>query len=309
MTISPLSLIILLGATQGFILATLLWLNQKGHRLSNRLLATLIGLLALMSFSVGIPTTNRFVGLFMELVPMIMAMPLGPLIFFYTRSILDPSFRLGKKEKRHFYPVIFDWGSKIIGWVFIIGMLLGFFPQKEGPAWGYVMDEYNAYVDIPRWLSVTVYLFLTRQVLSRHQVALNSTSTEQQQSNVKWLRQFVNAFLIFQSIWLIHLVPYIIPTFREPLLDRFGWYPIYIPIAVLIYWLGFRGYLHTRVTTSSQQIPKSTSAELSEETVRQVTSSLSNVMVTERLFLDPELTVEKLGAAHPVGTKTYLCRT
>ncbi|UFH54782.1 AraC family transcriptional regulator [Spirosoma sp. KNUC1025] len=292
MTISPFSLILLLGAIQGFILATLIWVNQKGNRLANRLLATLIGLLALMSFSVGIPTSNRFVSLFMELVPMIMAMPIGPLIFFYTQSALDSSFRLGKKERRHFYPVVLDWGAKLIGWVFVIGLLLGVFSQKEGSHWGYVMDEYNTYVDIPRWLSVTVYLFLSMKFLNRYRASVTSA---EQQKNVKWLRQFVNAFLIFQCIWLIHLVPYIIPSSREPLLDRFGWYPIYIPIAILIYWLGLRGYFHTRTATSTSQFQKPAGTELPTETVKQVTRALSEAMALDQLFLDPELTVEKVG--------------
>lgn len=294
MTIPPLSLILLLGAVQGLILATLLWTNQKGKRLSNRLLGVLIGLLALASLAVGVPASNRYVGLFLELAPLIMAMPIGPLILFYTHSVLDPSFQLGHTERLHFYPVVLDWGAKLIGCTFVAGLLLGFFHQEEGPFWGRIMDEYNAYVDIPRWISVTVYLFLTRQVLRRYQSDRDRINIGQRE-NLAWLRQFVNAFLIFQAVWLIYLIPYIMPTLREPLLDRFGWYPVYIPIAILIYWLGFRGYLHTRTSTSTSQLPKLVSAELSEETVEQVTSALLNAMVSERLFLDSELTVEKLG--------------
>ncbi|GAB4008023.1 hypothetical protein GCM10028808_13180 [Spirosoma migulaei] len=294
MTIAPLDLILLLGSLQGFILGTLLWTNKKEHRLSNRLLAALIGLLASMSFVVGNPITNRWVIFVLDLIPLIIAMPIGPLVYFYTKSMLDPTFQFGKTERRHFYPTVLDIGSKFIGWVFIIGMLLGFFEQKTGPRWGNVMDEYDTYVDIPRWISATIYLFLARRTLFQYQLAMPNQQAGQIQS-MRWLWQFVHVFLAFQVIWFIHLVPYIIPFSRGPLLDRFGWYPIYIPIAILIYWLGFKGYLHTRSESIDKLTTKSTSTELSSQTVEQVINALSSAMEQEKLFLYPDLSVDKLG--------------
>lgn len=288
MTISPFDLILLLGSVQGVILALLLWFNPKGRQLSNRLLASLIGLLALMSFAVGIPVMNRWVGLMLELLPLIVVMPIGPLIYFYSKSVLDSTFQLEKRERRYFYPTVLDLGASLIGWTFVIGMFLGFWEQKNGPIWGNVMDQYNTYVDIPRWLSATIYLFLTKRLLNQYQTA---GPNQHGQPHLRWLKQFVNAFLIFQLIWFVHLVPYIIPSLREPLLDHFGWYPIYIPIAVLIYWLGFKGYLHTRSENAVKLPAKAANAQ----TIEQVINALTGAMEQEKLFLDADLTVDKLG--------------
>ena len=300
MTIAPLDLILLLGSGQGFILVTLLWVNRKGNRLSNRLLATLIGLLALMSLAVGIPVANRWVSFALDVLPLINAMPLGPLIFFYTKSVLDPAFKIGRTERFHFYLVILDWGAKLIGWVFVGGVLLGFLRAQEGPVWGRIMNEYDTYADIPRWLSVTIYLILTRQLLRRQQ----SVGTGSQQQNTRWLRQFVSVFLAFQGIWLVHLVPYIIPVLRGPLLDKFGWYPIYIPVAVLIYWLGLKGYLHSRNSPVNVVVGKVSSTVIPAETVEKAIGSLMNSMQTDKLYLDPELTVEKIGRHIQLPPKT-----
>ncbi|WP_338874563.1 helix-turn-helix domain-containing protein [Spirosoma sp. SC4-14] len=293
MTIAPLDLILLLGSVQGSILAVLLWVNPKGNRLSNRLLATLIGSLALMSFAVGVPITSQWISLATELLPFFLAMSIGPLIYFYTQSVLNPAFRLGQAEKRHFYTTILDIGAPLIGWTFVIGALLGFIPRNEGPHWGYIMDEYNTYVDIPRWLSATVYLALTKRFLNQHQASIEG----QQGPQLRWLRQFINAFLIFQVIWFIHLVPYIIPSLRGPLLDRFGWYPIYIPIAILIYWLGFKGYLYTRseAVNPANSPSKAAGSDLSPEIIEQVVTALIKAMEQEKLYLDPDLSVDKLG--------------
>lgn len=308
MTIPPLDLILLLGSGQGFILATLLWVNRKGNRLSNRLLATLIGLLALMSLAVGIPVANRWVGFALDMLPLIIAMPLGPLIYFYVKSVLDPAFQWGKSERRQFYPVVLDLGAKLIGWVFVVGVLLGVFNESQGPSFGNVMDEYNTYVDIPRWLSVTLYLILTRRLLVRHPITAVTgdriPSKAGQQQDILWLRQFVNVFLVFQGIWLIHLVPYIIPALRGPLLDKFGWYPIYIPIAILIYWLGLKGYLYARNSPADVVSRKISATFIPAQTVDKAISSLTNAMQADKLYLDPELTVEKVGQHVQLPPKT-----
>lgn len=302
MTIAPLDLILLLGSVQGFILSILLWTSDKGNRLSNRLLAALIGLLALMSIAVGIPVADRWISYALDFLPLIMVMPLGPLIFFYNKSLLDPTFRIGPTERRHFYPIVLDWGSQLIGWVFVGGLLVGVLQQEQGPAWGYVMEEYDTYADIPRWLSVTIYLMLTRQFLLQQQ---HSNSTGSQQLNIRWLRQFVRVFLVFQAIWLIHLVPYIIPALRGPLLDQFGWYPIYIPIAILIYWLGLKGYLHARNSPVNMMATgKASTTVLPAETVEKAVRLLTAAMQVDKLYLDPELTVEKIGRHTQLSPKT-----
>ena len=304
MTIAPLDLLLLLGSLQGFILAFLLWFNRKGNRLSNRLLAGLIGLLALMSLAVGIPVANRWISYALDFLPLIMVMPLGPLILFYNKSLLDPTFKIGPTERRHFYPIILDWGSQLIGWVFIGGLLIGFLQQQQGPVWGYVMEEYDTYADIPRWLSVTIYLILTRQFLHQQQQAHNVGNTGSQQPNLQWLQQFVNVFLIFQGVWLIHLVPYIIPALRGPLLDTFGWYPVYIPIAILIYWLGLKGYLHSRNSPVEPVARKINAVSVPAETVEKAVRSLTAAMQTDKLYLDPELSVEKIGWHTQLSPKT-----
>ncbi|MBR8839524.1 MAG: helix-turn-helix transcriptional regulator [Stigonema ocellatum SAG 48.90 = DSM 106950] len=307
MTIAPLDLILLLGSLQGVILATLLWTNRKGHRLSNRLLATLIGLLALMSLAVGVPVLNKWVSFALELLPLIVVMPLGPLIYFYVKSVLDPTFQLDRFERYQFCPVVLDLGATVIGWMFVIGVLLGVFNESQGPSFGAVMDEYNTYIDIPRWLSVTLYLVLTRQLLAQPVTMAggkdpNPVADRPQRRS--WLWQFVNVFLVFQLIWLIHLVPYIIPTLRGPLLDTFGWYPVYVPLAVLIYWLGLKGYLYARNSPVEVVPYKINATSLPAEIVEKAIGLLTNAMQTDKLYLDPELTVDKVGRHVRLPAKT-----
>ena len=294
MNIAPLDLILLLASLQGLILAGLLWFNPKGPQLPNKLLAWLMGLMGLASFAVGVPVANIWISHMLDLLPFIVPMPIGPLIYFYAKALLDPDFRIGRREKWHFYPVIIDFGSQLIGWTFIIGILLGIFNPQNNLPWANTMDAYKTYADIPRWLSITSYLWLTHRLLTNQIKSEATLPEEQRQHHIGWLRPLVRAFFVFQVIWLVHLIPYIIPATRNGLLDAMGWYPIYIPIAVLIYWIGFRGYFHAQKSfiQNNRKVPATL---LPEETATETSYLLQKAMATDQLYLDPELTVEKVG--------------
>jgi len=121
---------------------------------------------------------------------------------------------------------------------------------------------------------------------------------------MRWLRQFITIFLVFQVIWFIHLVPYIIPATRNALLDAFGWYPLYIPIAVMIYWLGLRGYIHARSQVVQPATRKSTPLALPKDQADETLCRLQRAMTEDKLYLDPELTVDKLGRHVQLPPKT-----
>ena len=57
------------------------------------------------------------------------------------------------------------------------------------------------------------------------------------------LRQFLAVFGFFQLIWLGHLIPYVVPSSQEVWIEAVKWYPIYIPLAILVYWLSINSFL------------------------------------------------------------------
>ncbi|MFN7793835.1 MAG: helix-turn-helix domain-containing protein, partial [Cyclobacteriaceae bacterium] len=111
-----------------------------------------------------------------------------------------------------------------------------------------------------------------------------------------WPKQFLISFTIFQSIWLLHLVPYLIPSLSDALLDWVGWYPVYIPLTVMVYWLGFNGYLKARTSVSAKNIDT--------ETIQKTLAVLEKVVHQDRLFLNPELTLSHVVKATGIPQKT-----
>lgn len=279
--------IILLGAIQGFIVSALLFF-PKQNRQSNRLLALLIFLMAFASFNLYGNYVNWFnsdiLRFITEMVPMVIVMPFGPLIFFYTKAFLDPGFRITKKHRPHFYPVIVDLVPHLAVILFVIGVVFNFI-KNDPKNWANFIDHYNVYADIPRWTSVTFYVWLSSKYISAVR-AKNNASSIDENKRFKWLQQFLRVFLVFQVIWFIYLIPYEIPRYSNALLDSVGWYPIYVPLAVIIYWLGIKGYLVSHQQDVAVKRTANTLSSLSVESIEQTTLLLKKAMQDDKLYLN-----------------------
>jgi AraC-like DNA-binding protein len=297
--------IILLGAVQGLIVSALLFLSKKNRR-PNRFLALLIFLMAAASFNLYGNYINWFnsdgLRLVFNIVPLVVIMPFGPAIYFYTRSSLDPGFRLTKNRKAHFFPVVIDLVPHLAVVIYLAGLIFHFIKNNPQP-WGNFIDTYNVYADIPRWMSVTIYLWLSAKYLFGAKVKSNGSLNEQS-NNYKWLRQFIGVFLVFQVLWLIYLVPYVIPRYSNALLDSVDWYPIYIPLAIMIYWLGIKGYLVSQQQTASPKKTPNNLSALGADTVEKALVLLKKTMEEDRLFLNPDLNLSLLSHQTGIPQKT-----
>lgn len=286
--------IILLGAIQGFIVSGLLFFAPR-NRLPNRLLAAFIFLLALASFDIYASFTNwfgsRWLSFLSDLVPLIIVMPFGPLMYFYVRAFLEPDFKPGRKERLQFLPVIVDLGAPLIAIIFVTGVLTNTIKNNPGP-WSIAIDTYNVYSDIPRWISLAVYVYLSLRYLA----AANKTVPA-----FGWPQQFVWLMTGFLGWWLLYLVPYVIPRYTDMMLDKFDWYPIYIPITIIIYWLGIKGYF---ISWQQRVTDKKTEAILPATTIDTAIILLKKAMEEEQLYLNAALTLNTVAQHTGLAPKT-----
>lgn len=296
-----LNTIILFGALQGFIISCLLFFS-RGRRLANRLLGSLIFLFSLASLNVWLNTQKWFQnsGLFQTLdafLPIVVVMPIGPLLYFYHQSLLDPKFSIEKKNRWHFAPILIDFVPTITVTGFVIGLLTGLVPNRPGPI-GEFIDTYNIYADIPRWLSIAVYLALSVRRLRQYR-KIHKLTTDKA---VKWLWQLDIAFILFQFISICYLIPYVLPGFSNKMVATFYWYPIYVPMALLIYWLGIRGYLQQQQTAELYKAEKP--FILGTQVVEKTITALTWSMETDHLYLDPDLDLNLLSINTSIPVKT-----
>ena len=293
-------ILVLLGALQGFIVSGLLFLG-RGKLLSNRLLAALILLMSLACLNLYLVNqdwfqNNGILQLLHAVVPLVVIMPIGPLIYFYVQSCVDPGFKITGKKKLLFLPVLIDLVPKIAAVLYIVGVWTGLI-KLNNSAWGNFEDQYNTYSDIPRWISTTFYLFLSvKYIRTQRWKALRDRG--------KWPQQFVAVFSVFQFIWLIHLVPYVIPATSDRLLNLVSWYPLYLPLTVMIYWLSINGYLkaHHQRLALTKSLKNGTT--LTRETIDQTIAAIKQAMEQDRLYLNPDLNLHLLSQHTGIQPKT-----
>jgi AraC-like DNA-binding protein len=290
--------VILLGALQGVIVAALLRSSARQkpeERVSRGLLAAFILLISLCCLDVYLEHQEWWNGstvgsLLSALLPLIMAMPLGPLAYFYIRSLEEPDFRVTKARRRHFYSVVVDLLPHAAVLVIVVLALLGFFRKTHGvQGFGVVYDDYNQYADIPRWISFTIYLVLGQRYLKGRGVSVRRS----------WAGTFLRVLWAFDLLWLAFNIPYELPRIGDMLLDRFDWYPLYIPMVVMIYYLGVKGYF------ISYRIPvaKTAALTISGDKLVRVAAMLKKSMDEERLWLQADLNLAGLAKHCGVAPK------
>lgn len=277
-------ILILLGAIQGFIISTLLF-TSKQKTLAKNLLAWLLLLISLACLNIFLLETQFFgqsdlVRVIGAILPLLIIMPIGPLLYFYVKALLDPQFRLSTQQKRHFYLAVLDLVPYLVALIYVVGALLKVVDTKGQANWGYFIDVYNMYFDIPRWITISGYLWATYKVI------MSSQNGKQK----AWPKQLIIGFAIFQILWLGHLIPYIIPGTSNILLGLVGWYPIYVPLMILVYWLGINGYFRGPISANKA----SQTALLDPKIKQQTLLALDVAMKQERLFLNATLSLQDI---------------
>lgn len=291
--VSIIRTIILLGSVQGFVMGGILLFRAKQDR-PMKWLAWLLFLMSTTSLYLLVINneflnTNVVTRVFRDFIPLTIVMPVGPLILFYTKSSLSPQCGISKKEKRFFWLVLFDFGKTIIAAIFFLLASMKLIQPNPVP-WGYAIDVYNMYVDVPRWLSLSFFLYASYRHLQT-----NSLYDESAANRKQALILFVKVFAVFQCFWLIQLVPYIAGGFEMRIFEISDWYLVYVPMAILIYWLGINGLiLSYRPGPLEKKNSNLTIATISAETIASVQQQLQDAMEHEKLFLDPDLDLPTL---------------
>ncbi len=288
--------VILLGALQGFIISCLLFIG-KPRKIANRLQAALLFLIASACLTIYLNSqqwyqSNKWLQICDAILPFILVMPMGPLLYFYIRASSEDDFRFSRKYRLHFFSVVIDLLPKILVLAILIGALLKFYNRLPFSP-GVIIDAYNTYADVPRWISLTIYVYASWRYLSKANVT----------RNMGWLKNCVRVFAAFQVLWLLFLIPYIIPKVGNDLLDLVDWYPIYVPLAILVYWFGMNGYWVGRVSRSPNKSPTSVVENMPIQQIEEFAQRIIQAVEVDQLYLDADLSLAKLSNYTGLGQK------
>lgn len=164
-------------------------------------------------------------------VPFMQVLLIGPVVYFYTKSLLNNTFKVSKKDWIHFTPAI----------LYLIYSLVIFITDKL------VLDEYYFYAnrrdkDLAIWyqvaglISMSLYLVLSLRYYANYKKLVFDTVSYAETILFQWIRNFMIAFL---GILVLRVLLFIL----NPGWGEFGsqfWH--YISFSFVFFYISVNGY-------------------------------------------------------------------
>jgi AraC-like DNA-binding protein len=289
-----------LGAIQGIFFGIVLFKgNDSRNKTANKILSFILFALSyrliiqcLRIFGIGYYDTWYYFMIDVNWV-------FGPLLFFYTRAIVVPGKTLTRKDWIHFLPLLIQIGFS----EFVRLQNLYWDGTRESLSWlgywGYVAWMNMPTVNLVASAIIVVYSIKSLRLLA-HQKSLPNVKEDQSE----WIRRIILSFAVYFTlifgILIIDLSSFEdLPWYFH--FERFYYYPYFIGLAILTYWLGFEGY---KRRNQAGILFRSELSSTDKTQLESVLHAIKEAMVREQLFKDPELSLNSL--AEKVGIKSYL---
>ncbi|MBV7268717.1 AraC family transcriptional regulator [Winogradskyella sp. WHY3] len=240
-------------------------------------------------------------------VPFMQVLLIGPVVYFYTKSLLNTGFRLLRKDYIHFTPAILYATYSLI--VFITDKL--------------ILDKFYFYADgrdkdLANWyqaaglVSMSFYLVLSLRYYFDYKKLLFDKVSYADMLLFKWIRNFMIAFL---SILVLRVLFFIL----NPDWGEFGnqfWH--YIAFSFIFYYITITGYSNIikQITLSSEKLKvvnvfdddisvlkNTANTNYNEKDITLWKDRLSNLMIEKRIFENPRLTLSDVAKELNTTTK------
>jgi len=241
-------------------------------------------------------------------VPFMQVLLIGPVVYFYTKSLLNTSFRISRKEVFHFVPAL----------LYLIYSLIVFITDK------FVVDDYYFYADgrdkdLANWyqaagvVSMGSYLMLSLRYYFKYKTLVFDTVSYADTILFKWIRNFMLAFL---AILILRVVFFI----TNPEWGEFGsqfWH--YLAFSIVFFYIAVNGYANAVKLAVLETIP--TQAEVNvfdedelkaspkesptnDEETAHWKEKIEELMVKQHIYINPRLTLYDVAQLLDTTTKT-----
>lgn len=304
--------IVLIGVVQGFLISGLI-LSRKDQPISKRLLSAVLIVFSLLCVRIMILTTGLWQTPLLRYFPLPFELAIAPLFWLYIRSLVDPHFSLNRKVLLHFIP----FGISLVYSIVVYSVVLREAGnlEKDVVAGSFLFDTVKSVEDYLCILSSVIYWFLGFRLIIRYRLWLSANISSTDFPTYAWLKNI--ALLMGLVIGLLSTDILLDSVFNLGAYRFTHWKFFFIYSAVLIYYLGFRGYLlpvakafaspvHTATISinTAPGVPDERKNEtfltmekrtkLTREKIAEVETAIREAMETHALYLDPELSLEKL---------------
>lgn len=295
--IHPINFIIISGILQSIILAGVLIFSRKGNRDASRLIGLFV-LICSLHFSWSLIIDLNLADIFKQIfwVPYSYLMAIGPLLFFYTKSLTAPNFQIRLKESIHFIPVVVE-------------VLIQLYFIKEGiqnNTVHYTIQGFAWFRIIEFTGTVTSILIYGKQCLTLirvHEARMVQNFSNEKDITLTWLYNLIRYLRVLWIFWLMFELSFILfLQFQIHLI------PIYMLLYVLLgvitystYWIGIQAFNKSEVSIGARAITLPVESvnvysKLDKAEIDGYAESLDQLMQKEKLYLHETLSLRTLSA-------------
>ena len=160
---------------------------------------------------------------------------IGPVIFFYVQSLLNPSFNFGKRHWLHLLP----------GGLFLLYSIVIFVTDKILLHQYYFLEngedpDFALWYQLTGFLSMSLYFFISIRYFGLYQKLMPQVVSYAGELLFKWVRNFLYAFSGMLLLRLIFYAGSYIPAFQN--MRYMGPWWEYFSFAVIFYYIAITGY-------------------------------------------------------------------
>lgn len=284
------SIIILLGAFQGFYLSFILFTNRNGNYEANRYLALLLCAISASIFNIFLMQTGLLrIFYYVSKFPVSLTLLFGPFFYFYVRSLLFGASRLQPRDWFHFLPALIVF-TRYIPYYFADKAIKNAFilTPVNFQSFRYEHYEYLAifiFCQIHLW----IYLFVIRRTQKQHRQRVKDYYSNMESRNLNWIQFFISLFALVYIVFILVCI----------ILIKYNYMVSYnivgITVSLSIFILGYRGLKQTAIITIPPlKTAKPESTELPGELIQSLAPQFNMLMNEEKLFTNPELNLDDL---------------
>ncbi|MFY7899037.1 MAG: helix-turn-helix domain-containing protein, partial [Chitinophagaceae bacterium] len=163
---------------------------------------------------------------------------MGPMVFFYVQSLLNPSFQFTKKQAIHLLPGCLYLFYSIIVFVTDKWVLKQYFFYSDG-----IDKDFDLWYQIAGYVSMILYFIASIRYYNAYTKLLQQVVSNADTMLFKWVRNFLVAFLL---ILLLRIFFFILSIFID--IDYGGNWWGYFVFSILFYYIAVSGYANRIIT-------------------------------------------------------------
>jgi AraC-like DNA-binding protein len=160
---------------------------------------------------------------------------IGPIIFFYVQSLLNPSFRFGKKEWLHLLPGILYLLFCVVMVVTDKLVLKKYYFLANGAD-----PDFDTWYQLTGFFSMLTYFLLSLRYYTLYKKLIVQVISYADTVMFRWIKNFLIAFLL---MLVVRLIFYVAGIFIPESYINSWWY--FLTFAIIFYYIAITGYANS----------------------------------------------------------------